>query len=113
MEGKEEISDRDLLNKIAPKIATEWKNIGIQLGIRNIHIYLKYVNLTNERFKQMLMVWLNTNKAKTLDEIFNMFYEALHEINLIANAEEFWKKAEKYIKKGVVLKRKSTVFQTN
>ena len=106
--GKEELSDKDLLNKIAPKIATEWKDIGIHLGIQNIDIYAQKVNLTDEKFKRMLTEWLKTNKAKTLDEIFKTFHEALHEIDLISDAEKFLKKAEKY-KEGSVEEEEHSV----
>ena len=100
MGGKEELSDKDL-NKIAPNIATEWKDVGIQLGIKNLDIYAQKVNLTDEKFKRMLMEWLKTNKSKTLDEIFKTFYDALYEIELIADAGKFKENAEKYKKGGV------------
>ena len=44
----------------------------------------------------MLKEWLDTNEATTLDEIFDKFHKALLEIDLIADAEKFLKKAEKY-----------------
>ena len=96
------------MNKIAPNIATEWKDIGIQLGIKNVDIYAQKVNLTDDKFKRMLKEWLKTNEAKTLDEIFKTFHEALHEIDLIADAENFLKKAEKY-KEGSVEEEEHSV----
>ena len=44
----------------------------------------------------MLKQWLTANNAKTLDEIFNVFHQAMNDIDLNADAEEFLKRSEKY-----------------
>lgn len=44
----------------------------------------------------MLKQWLTANSKKTLDDIFDEFHQALIDIDLIADAEKFLKKAEKY-----------------
>ena len=72
MGGKEKLSDKDL-NKVAPNIATESKDIGIQLRVKILDVYAQKVNLTDEKFKQILKDWLKTNKAKTSDEILKHF----------------------------------------
>lgn len=83
---------------IALKIATDWKETGIRLGIPSISILASIVDLTEEKFRRMLELWLKRNKAKTLDKILDTFHEALHEIDLIADAEEFKKKADEFKK---------------
>ena len=85
-----------MLNEIAPVIATDWKSVGIQLGIPNVDNYAQTIDLTDEKFRRMLKMWLQNNKAKTLDEIFDMLHGALLEIDLNADAEIFLKKAEKF-----------------
>ena len=108
--GKEELSDKDL-NKVAPNIATEWKDIGIQLGIRSVDSYAQKVNLTDEKFKRMLMEWLKTNKAKTLDEILKHFMKHYMKLNRLQTLKNIGKMLKSI--KRAVLKRKSTVFQIN
>ena len=71
--------------------------IGIQLGIPNVDNYAQAIDLTDEKFRRMLKMWLQNNKAKTLDEIFDMLHGALLEIDLLnADAEIFLKKAEEF-----------------
>ena len=93
---EEKFDDKYLLNEIAPVIATDWKSVGIQLGIPNVDNYAQTIDLTDEKFRRMLKMWLVNNKAKTLDEIFDKFHEALLEIDLNADAEDFLKKAKKF-----------------
>ena len=46
----------------------------------------------------MLKLWLDSNEAKTLDEVLKVFHQALIDIELIADAEDFLKNSEEYIK---------------
>ena len=47
----------------------------------------------------MLRHWLESNKAKKLDEIFKEFEKALRDIELIRDAEDFSEKVKKYKEK--------------
>ena len=94
LDQNKKLTERDL-NKIIPYIATHWKNIGIQLDIENLDIYEKNTDLTEEKFRRTLKLWLQSN-PKPVDELLDMFYEALQGIELFTAAEEFKTNAEKF-----------------
>ena len=87
------------MNKVAQKIATKWKDVATQLGYK-ADKFAPCVNLIEERFRQMLQFWLKSNKAKTLDEIFEKFRTALINIDLNVAAKEFEIKTKEYQSKN-------------
>ena len=88
------------MNKVAQKIATKWKDVATQLGYSKADNFAPCVNLIEERFRQMLQFWLKSNKAKTLDEIFEKFRTALINIDLNVAAKEFEIKTKEYQSKN-------------
>lgn len=98
LSGKEKVDDKYLQNIVAPKIASNWRDVAIQLGFSEADNFAQHVNLVGERFRQMLKLWLDSNEAKTLDEVLKVFHQALIDIELIADAEDFLKNSEEYIK---------------
>ena len=91
---KKKLTEKDL-QKIIPNIATKWKDIGIELAVSNLDNYEKNPDLTEERFKQMLQLWLSVN-PKPVDELCEIFYKGLQGIDLIAAAREFKDNYEKF-----------------
>ena len=98
-----DLTDRDL-KKIIPNIATKWKDIGIELGVGNLDNFAGNPELTEEKFKRMLKVWLNKN-AKPVDELCAIFHEGLKEIELFRAAEEFKENYEEFKTKHEALKK--------
>ena len=96
------ITQKDL-KKIIPNIATKWKDVGIQLGVKNLDIFEQNTDLTEERFKRTLKLWLQRNQ-KPLDELLDIFRKGLEGIELFAAAKEFKENAEDFKKNHGALK---------
>ena len=103
LDPNKKLTEKDLKN-IAPNIATDWKDVGIQLGIKNLDIYEKNTDLTEEKFKRTVKLWLRSN-AKPVDELLDMFHEGLKGIELFRAAEEFKENAEEFKMKHKALKQ--------
>lgn len=95
MEPEKEIPDREV-QKIIPNIATKWKDIGIELGVRNLNNYEKNPNLTEEKFKRMLELWLDAN-PEPIAKLCDDFHRALQDLNLNLAAKQFKEKYPKFI----------------
>ena len=86
------------LTEIIPSIAVYWKDVGIQLGIRNVEIYSgDPESITDEKFNKMLLEWLQKNK-KSLGDLGKVFGGALRVIQLNAAAEKFHDNCEQFKK---------------
>ena len=102
LRGKNEVDEKYLRNRLAPKIADHWVNVAIQLAVENPNTFEPFVNLTEERFRRMLLCWLQSNKdKKTLDEIFATFEQALKNLKLNKCAEEFSENVKEYKQRSV------------
>ena len=77
---------------VAPKVAPEWKSLGLQLGVRNIDTIQNIANPVQYKYDKMLQKWL-AKQTCTKHEMYLQIYQALKEIELIADAKEFYKKA--------------------
>ena len=99
---KKKLTHRDL-RKIIPSIATRWKDIAIELAVRNFSIYAQNSALTEEKFKRMLQLWLSVN-AKPVDELCEIFRKGLRGINLNAAAKQFEENYEKFKTKEALKK---------
>ena len=91
---KKKLTHKDL-QKIIPNIATKWKDIGIELAISKLDNYEKNPDLTEEKFKRMLHLWLSVN-PKSVDELCEIFCKGLQGINLNSAAKQFKENYEKF-----------------
>ena len=92
------LEDKDL-REIIPNIAVYWKEVGYQLGIRNVDIYSgDPESITDEKFNKMLLKWLHKN-VKPLGDLGKAFNDALRVIRLNAAAEKFQENFEQFKKK--------------
>ena len=72
--------------------------------MENLDIYERNTNLTEEKFKRTLKLWLKST-PKPVDELLDKFHKGLQGIDLNTAAEEFNKNVEEYKIKYTALKQ--------
>ena len=93
------IPKRNLLEKICGRsfqvLQQGGRTLQLNLVVSIYNIYENYTNLTEEKFRHMLKLWLNVN-PKPVDELCETFCQGLQGIELNAAAKQFKDNYEKF-----------------
>ena len=77
---------------IATDVAPYWRELGTQLGVKNMNSIQNIDNPVQYQHDKMLQKWL-AKQTCTKDEMYRKIYKAMKEMEMLAAAEQFHKKA--------------------
>ena len=84
--------DDKFLRRYAKKVASEWYQLGTQLGVRNMKNIQNINDPTQHKFDKMLQKWL-AKQTCTKQEMYKKIYDTMRNMDRNRDAEDFKEKA--------------------